>query len=387
MAAVRAIEMSKQQELLNFATKKSDELVNEFCFKSQQLENRYRLQLLNDVKSAKNSLMKEISEHLRVADAFDPKTDLTVNLKRVNNQCRAFKKSVESRLEVDQLSGHLKLKNLLQRAFESNINPNEINELYELISKMDVKSFFDFENSTVADQSEADKTFKEPASVWPLVKGFEMKGKESIETIRTSLSKSGTAFQNEFMQLKAEIDKPKAGSCEGNRGSLQAEAKSFKETLKVNADRELKQILNGLSKAGQSDRTRDYRRQLTANKKTYLNELKKSDCSLSVQCLEHIKTFKRRLWLKFVLIFGELVELIATTNAQTDAGKSFKDDALLVKSLNECVERTVKNCDAFIGKTNEQRLEAAMKKLKELDEQFAEELRASGKRTNRPKRE
>lgn len=393
--------MNKQQstaetskpDLLGFATKKSDELVDEFCSKSQQLEGRYRQQLLNDVKLAKSNLMKEIAEHLRMVDAADPKADVAVNLRRIGYQCRAFKKSVESRLEIDQLSGHLKLKSPLHKAFESNINQNEINELYELISKMDVKSFFDLENTTAAtaEQPDADKgtdkaadktSMKEPASIRSLVKGFEQKGKETIEAIRTSLGKSATAFQNEVMQLKAEIDK---ADCESNRSPDEAPKclKSEKSpTLKADADRELKRILASLAKVGQCDRIRYCRRQLTANKKTYLNELKKSDCALSVQCLEHIWTLKRRLWHKFILIFGELVELIATTPA--DAEKSFKNDALLMKSLNECVERTMKNCDAFIGKTADQRLEVASKRLKELNEQFTEELRG-GKRMNKLK--
>ena len=361
--------MIKQQELFDYATKKSDELIDEFAFKSQQLGNRYRLRLLNDVKAAKSTLMKEIGEHLRMVDTFDLKTDVTANLKRVNNQCRALKKSVESRLEVDKLASHLKLKNFLKIYFESNINQNEINELYELIKRLDVKSFFDFESSA---------QLVEPAAARELAKSFEVKGKETIENIKSSLSKSGTDFQNEVMQLKNDIDK-QTPSEKSLRDS--ANPKNFKETLKAETDRELKRILGDLAKADQSDQIRDYKRQLTTNKKIYMNELAKSDCSLTIQCLEHIKTLKMRLWVKFILTFGEFVQLIGQEGSE--ASKLFKSDTLLLKSLNECVERSIKNYDVF-AKTNDQKLEAAVKKLKELDDQFAEELRTGEKQTNRP---
>lgn len=73
-------------ELLNYACGKGNEVVDNFSFKILQLENKNKGQLIADVKAAKEVLMKEINEHLRMVDKFDPKTDITINLRRVNKQ-------------------------------------------------------------------------------------------------------------------------------------------------------------------------------------------------------------------------------------------------------------------------------------------------------------
>lgn len=290
---------------------------------------------------------------------------------------KLFKENIDAKLEpVYKLKDHLKLNDYLKKNFETMINEQEMNDLYELITKMDLKKVFD-EDDKDLDDSEIDKALKEWSK--KLIDNFGAKSAEKIDNMKSSLNKSTIDFRNEIIQLKQDIERQEFRN---DAKSYQDEQnmRKLKELFRTDIDKELKEIIFRLYQVDQTNQIQRFNKKLALNKKIYLNDLKKSDCNLIIQYLEHIQMFKRKLWSKLSSTFSEL---ITNLNTDSDASKGFKGDTLILKSLNECIEKAIKNYDTFITKTIDHTLDNVNKKLKEFDDKYIQELQVNENRVNK----
>ena len=366
-----------ESELTNSANNKINELVDHFQTKNLQLESKYKLQLINDIKQAKDAFMKEINEHLKIVDTFSLKSDLAINLKRINNQCKLFKQNVDSKLEsISKLKDLLKIDSILKKNFESNVDDNELNVINESINKISLKTNLD-DVKDVNNLNELNRVFKE--AIGDLIDSFEAKGNEAIDNTKSSLNKHTIDFQNEINLLKYELDGQE--SIESKSIQDEQNGKKLKDAIKNELDKELKKIIENLNQTDQNKQIKAFNKQLAIAKKAYLNKLKKSDCLLINQYLDNIKFFQKKLWSKFNLIFSDLITNL--DNSSEESSKQYKSDPSILKSLNDCIEKTIRNYDSYLAKTIDQAQETIIKKLKEIDNQFMRDLQLNERRMNK----
>ena len=303
--------------------------------------------------------MKEVSESLKMIESTykgDNKLNLT---KRLSNQCKLLKESLQSGLEpVKQLKDHLTIETGgVRKYFESNLNENEITELADMIDKQNSKCI------STADQDDLNKMMKESVLIRDIFSNFETNSKEIIDSVKTSLIKDSIDFQNRILQTKTDNQE-------------------LKQLLKSDLEKQLKQVIDDLVQTSLQthQNVKTFDKNVIKAKKAYMNDLRKADCLLIIQYLEHMKRSRKRLWSKLNSI---LTELITNLNNVSDSSNASKGDESILKSLNDCMDKVIKFNDQSLNRAIDQTLNLVTKKLKEFDEQHLAELQKVEKQINK----
>lgn len=355
-------------ELLTQAHNRANELVDNFSLKNLALENKYKSQLLNSINEAKEILLQEVKESIRsLATTEKPPVQSedessAMIMKRLDGQYKIFKQSFNTKLEptFKELKNHLRTDGVLKKFFETNMGDSEMNELNEIVKKLSPK--VSVVTTTDLNSDELDKIAKESILIRNAINDFESKSKAIIDGLRASLKKNMLDFQNEIANLKSEFD---IEDTKMESVKFDERLVKLKQLLKQDYDKQLRLIIDHLIQINHhSNLTHKFDRQLTELKYEYLKKLQKSDSTLSVQYLEHVKWMRKRLWLFFNSL---LVDLVDSLTQSVEQSKSFKDDSTALKQVNEVVEKTIKNYDFHLDKSIDQSLDELSKKLRQFN--------------------